>query len=108
MAQFLFQGTYTAAAWAAQIADPKDRIEAVRPAFEALGGSVDHAWLTFGENDVAVVASFPDNVSAAALSIAISAGGAFTNARTTPLLSIEEGLEAMKKAGQTGYRPPSS
>ena len=106
MPQYLLQGSYTADAWAAQVKDPKNRIEVVRPAFEALGGTIDHAWMMFGEYDVAVVSTFPDNVSAAAISVAISAGGAFKDAKTTPLLSLEEGIGALTKAGQTGYRPP--
>ena len=32
MPQYLLQGSYTAAAWAAQVKDPKNRIEVVRPA----------------------------------------------------------------------------
>ena len=37
MAKYLITGSYTGAAWAAQIADPKNRIEVVRPAFEKMG-----------------------------------------------------------------------
>ena len=107
MPQYLLQGSYTSDAWAAQVKDPKNRLDAVRPAFEALGGTIDHSWLCFGEYDLAVVASFPDNVSAAAISIAVAAGGAI-NLKTTPLLSIEDGIEATKKAGHAGYRPPGS
>ena len=99
MPQYLLQGSYTSDAWAAQVKDPKNRLDAVRPAFEALGGTIDHSWLCFGEFDLAVVASFPDNVS-----IAVAAGGAI-NLKTTPLLSIEDGIEATKRAGQVGYRP---
>ena len=50
----------------------------------------------------------PDNVSAAAFALAVAAGGAFKSHKTTPLMSMEEGIEAMKKAGGTGYRPPGS
>ena len=50
----------------------------------------------------------PDNVSAAALSIAVAAGGAVNNIKTVPLMSMDEGLEAIKKAGPAGYRPPSA
>ena len=38
--------------------------------------------------------------------IAVCAGGAVKAFKTTPLLSPEEGLEALKKAGSAGYRPP--
>ena len=67
MPQFLIQGSYTSDAWAAQVKNPHNRLAVVRPAFEALGGSLDHAWLTFGEYDIIGIATFPNNVSAAAV-----------------------------------------
>ena len=106
MALYMLQGTYTAEAWAAQIKKPQNRIEVVRPAFEKLGGKIQHTWFSFGEYDVTVVADFPDAVSAAAISIAIAAGGAFSQSKTTVLMSIEDGLEAVKKAAGTGYKAP--
>jgi len=108
MSLYMLQGAYTSEAWAAQVKDPKSRVEAVRPAFEKLGGKIENAWMSFGDYDVIVIASFPDNVSAASISIAIAAGGAFRNAKTTPLLTIEEGIEATKKAASSGYRPPKN
>lgn len=107
MPQFLIQGSYTSDAWAAQVKNPQNRIDVVRPAFEALGGSLDHAWLTFGEYDIIGIATFPNNVSAAAVSIAVAAGGSI-KLKTTPLLSMEETLEATKKADQVTYTPPDS
>jgi hypothetical protein len=53
-----------------------------------------------------VIAEMPDAISAAAFSLATSAGGALKAIKTTPLRTIEEGLEAMKKAAGAGYRPP--
>jgi hypothetical protein len=48
----------------------------------------------------------PDHINAAALSIAFSAGGACRSVKTRPLISIEDGIEAIKRAGKSGYRPP--
>jgi uncharacterized protein with GYD domain len=50
----------------------------------------------------------PDNVSMAAMALAVAAGGAGKAIKTTPLMTIEEGIEAMRKASGTGYRPPGS
>jgi hypothetical protein len=47
-----------------------------------------------------------DHVSAAAFSLAVSAGGAVKAIKTIPLLTIEEGIAAMQKAAGAGYRPP--
>jgi uncharacterized protein with GYD domain len=62
--------------------------------------------LSFGEDDVVAICELPDNVSAAAFSLAVSAGGALKTSKTTPLMTFEEGIEAMKKAPKAGYRPP--
>ena len=108
MAHYLLQVAYTPEAWAALTKNPQDRIEAVRPAVERLGGKIQGAWFAFGEYDIVTVFEMPDNVSAAAISIAFSAGGAVKSVKTTPLMTVAEGIEAMKKAGGTGYRPPTS
>ena len=102
---YLFQVSYSAAAWAAMIKRPHDRVEAVRKVVEKLGGKVGPFWMTFGDYDLVGVLEMPDNVSAAAFAVAVAAGGACKDVKTTPLLSIAEGLEAMKKAGGSGYKP---
>jgi hypothetical protein len=37
--------------------------------------------------------------------MAVLAGGACKSVKTTPLLKVEEAMEAMKKAGDCGYKP---
>jgi len=107
MAKYLSLCSYTSAAWAAQIKEPRNRLEVVRPLFERLGGSIESAYLAFGEYDIVIISEMPDNVSSAALSIAVSAGGA-VSIKTIPLISFEEGMEALKKAGELSYIPPGS
>jgi uncharacterized protein with GYD domain len=87
------------------IKKPQDRVAAVRKAVEKLGGKVGSFWMTFGDYDLVGILEMPDNASAAAFAMAVAAGGACKNVKTTPLLSIQEGLEAMKKAGNSGYKP---
>lgn len=108
MPYYLLQAAYTPEAWAAMAKNPQNRIEAVRPVAQRLGGTIEHAWLAFGEYDIVAICQFPDNASAAAFSIAASAGGAVKAIQTTPLMTAEEGVEAMRKAGGAGYRPPGS
>jgi uncharacterized protein with GYD domain len=104
MPRYLQQITYTQEAWQALIKNPQNRIDAVRPAVEKLGGKIETAYFAFGDYDVIVIAELPDNVSAAALAVAFAGGGACRNVKTTPLLSAAEAVEAMKKAGQSGYK----
>ena len=106
MPYYLFRGSYTTEAWAGLVKKPQNRTEIVRSAIESLGGTLVGAWLSFGENDVVAICNLPDNISAAAFSLAVAAGGALKTSQTTPLMTYEEGVEAMKKAGKTGYRPP--
>ena len=106
MPYYLIQASYTSEAWGAQIKSPQNRIEQLRSAIEGLGGSIETAYYTFGEYDIIGIFQMPDNASAAAFSLAASAGGALKSVKTTPLMTIDEGIDAMRKAAGSGYRPP--
>jgi uncharacterized protein with GYD domain len=107
MAHFLVQVAYTSSALKTLTKNPQDRTGAIRSLIEKLGGSLVSAWFAFGDYDVVIIIQMPDNISAAAFSFAGSAGGAIKAIKTTPLMSIEEGVEALRKASETGYQPPS-
>ena len=107
MPHYLVQTAYTPEACAAMAKSPQDRLEAVRAVVERLGGKLLSMYMAFGEYDIVGVAEMPDNVSAAAFSLAVSAGGAVRTVKTTPLMTMQEGVEAFRKAGQAGYRPPA-
>jgi uncharacterized protein with GYD domain len=106
MAYYLLQVSYTPETWKALIKNPQDRTKAVRPVAEKLGGSLQGAWFAFGDYDLVLILEMPDNISAGALAVAAAAGGAVRSIKTTPLLTITEGLAVMKKAASSGYRPP--
>jgi uncharacterized protein with GYD domain len=104
---YLLQVAYTSEAWAHLIANPHDRIDAVRPVIEKLGGKILHGWYAFGDYDIVTVIEMPGNIEAAAFSLAAAAGGAVKSIKTTPLLTTAEGVQAMKKATMSGYKAPS-
>ena len=106
MAHYLLQTAYTKTAWVAMTRSPHNRLDALRPVVQRLGGSVVNAWMSFGDYDFLLICELPDNVSAAALSMAVSSGGAVKAVKTTPLLSMEEGLEALTKVSEAEYEPP--
>lgn len=108
MPYYMYQVSYTAEAWAGLVRRPQDRARAIRPIIRQLKGRLVSFYLAFGENDVVAIAEMPDNEAAAALSVAVSAGGAVKSIKTTPLMTVQEGMQAMRKAGGSGYRPPSS
>jgi len=79
------------------------RVEAVTALIGSLGGTVESFYFAFGDTDAYVIVDLPDNVSAAAGSLAASASGAVTS-NITVLLSPEEVDEAAAKS--PSYRPP--
>lgn len=103
---YLVQASYATQATAAMVKKPQDRAAAVQPLIERMGGKLHGLWLAFGEYDIVGIVEMPDNVSAAAFSMAIGASGGMSAYRTTPLLAMPEAVKAMKKAGGVGYQPP--
>ena len=108
MPYYMLQAAYEPEAWKALVKNPQNRLDVIRPVVEKLGGKVEGGWLAFGEYDVLLICQMPNNVSAAAFSMAGAAGGAVKAIKTTPLMTIEESMEAMRKANGVGYQPPSS
>ena len=106
MPHYLIQASYTAQGVSGLVKDPEDRAAAIRPLVEGMGGRIESMYFAFGESDVVVIAELPDNVTMAAFSMAIAAGGGVTNFKTTVLLPMSEGVEAARKAGSISYRPP--
>ncbi len=107
MPLYLYQAAYTAESLAAQIRNPQDRIEVVRPAFEAAGGRIIAGGYPFGEYDACVMFEAPSDTAAAAVALAVAAGGAVKAAKTTRLLSGQEWTDALRQAQGVGpqYRP---
>ena len=107
MPYYLVQAAYTPQSMAALVQSPQDRPRMVRSVIEKLGGTVESFWLAFGDYDVVLIVQMPNEQTMAAFSMAASAGGGLRAIRTTPLITWEEGVLAMKQAGEAGYRPPS-
>jgi uncharacterized protein with GYD domain len=108
MGSYMLQVSYTQTAMASLSKKPQDRTDVVGKAIANLGGSLKSIWLSFGDYDVVGIMEMPDNVSAAALAIALSAGGACKSIKTTPLLTVAEGMAAMKLSSKSGYKAVGS
>jgi uncharacterized protein with GYD domain len=107
MPLFLSQVAYNEEGWQALVSNPQNRLDAIRPVVDKLGGRIVNAYFAFGDYDFVLISEFPNNVTAAALAIAAAAGGAVKSIKTTPLMDATEGLEAIRKAASSGYRAPS-
>ena len=79
------------------------RRQLVEQFFGAVGGKLEVLYFAFGDTDVYAVADFPDNVSAAAVSLAANSTGA-VRAKATVLITPEEMDQAVQKS--EGLRPP--
>jgi uncharacterized protein with GYD domain len=108
MASYMIEVSYTAAALAALVKSPQNRLPAISKVAKKLGGKVRGFWFALGDSDVIGILDMPDSVSMAAFAAAIAAGGACSKVKTTALLSIEEGVAALEKAGTAGYTPVGS
>src|ERR1700732_1387342 len=102
---YLHQVSYTPEALAKLIGNPQDRFEAVRGPIEKLGGKSQDSYFAFGPYDAVLITEMPDNVAAAGIALAFSAGGALKNGKTTPLMTNRGALDAMRKAGPCDYKP---
>ena len=107
MNSFLILSSYNHKTWAVLVREPKNRLEVANPIIENLGGKIQCAYLTFGEFDSVAIVDMPDNVTAASLSMALSASGAFKTVKTTPMLSWPDAVKAMKQAKQVLFELPN-
>ena len=107
MGHYLLQGSYSANAWAAQIANPQNRLEQVSNMLAPSGINIVQGFAAFGENDLVLLIEAPDDKTMAAASITIGSTGSVTNLKTTPLMPIEDLVDALKIAQGVAYTPPT-
>ena len=108
MAMYLSRFSYTPETWARLVKNPEDRREAARTYIESVGGKLHGFWYSFGSHDGVTLWEAPDNVSMAAVAIAIGGGGAVSTIDTTVLMSVEETMDALRRAQGVRYRPPGA
>ena len=108
MPMYLTRFSYTPETWAMLIAHPEDRRRAAQAYIESVGGRLHGFWYAFGAHDGFNLWEAPDNVSMAAVALAISGGGALSSFDTTVLLTVEETIEALERAQDVGYRAPGA
>jgi uncharacterized protein with GYD domain len=97
MALFMYQASYTAKSMAAQLQEPQDPVEAIRPTLEEVGATMLVAGFPFGEYDLLIVYEAPDELTAAGVAMAVAAAGEVRDGKTTRLLSGQEWLESLRK-----------
>lgn len=108
MPLYLTRFSYTPETWSRLINKPEDRRAAAQQYIESVGGKLHGFWYAFGDHDGYNLWEAPDNVSMAAVALALGAGGALKSVQTTVLITVEETLEALAKATSVKYVPPGT
>ena len=85
MALYVTRFSYTPETWAKLTRNPEDRRQAAQSYIESVGGKLHGFWYAFGEHDGYNLWEAPDNVSMAAVALAITGGGALSSLETTVL-----------------------
>ncbi len=97
MALYMYQASYTAKTMAAQLREPRDPVEVIKPTMDDLGAKILVAGFPFGEYDLLVVYEAPDDVTAASVAMVVAAAGEVKSAKTTRLLTGQEWLDSLRK-----------
>jgi uncharacterized protein with GYD domain len=104
MSKYLVQAIYMAEGAKGLVkAGGTARRAAVQKMVQGLGGRVEAFYFAFGENDAYVILDLPDNLTAAAISLAVTSSGAVST-KTTVLLTAEELDQAVKSP--VDFQPP--
>jgi uncharacterized protein with GYD domain len=108
MARYMIQSSYAKETAAKLVQKPEDRSVIVGEMIEKLGGRLLDSYFAFGDYDGVLICEIPDNVTTLALVMAATAPGHVAKLKTTVLLTPQESLAAMKKAGTVTLRPPGA
>lgn len=104
MSKFLFQVNYVGEGVKGLLKEGgSSRQAATEKMVQSMGGKIEAYYFCFGEHDCYVIADLPDNASAAAVALTVSASGAVA-IKTTVLMTPAEVDIAAKKSPT--YRPP--
>ncbi len=107
MPLYLIRFGYTPMNGAHMLQQPEDRRETIGPLLEAIGGKLHGLWYAFGDHDGYALAEAPDNTAAASILLTLTGSGKFRSLSTTVLLTVEETMEALRRAqGDAPGRSP--
>ena len=108
MAHYLIEVGYTPQAWSTQIDKHPNVIDRITPAVKAAKGKIESIYYCFGESDLVGIMDFPTPEDAGAFALAVTGSGALRSFKTTPLLTVDQGIEIMTRAAKVRevYTPP--
>jgi uncharacterized protein with GYD domain len=107
MAIYLIQAAYTAEGWATMTKNPQDRSKPFSELAQKLGGRLIGVNFSFEEYEVVALIEACDDIATYATSMAVVPPGYIKAIKTTRLFTVEETMEAMRKAGSITFQGPS-
>ena len=107
MPLYMTQFAYTSEAWQSLVRKPEDRGKVFGELVEKMGGRLISMHYCMGDYDGLVIYEAPDNKTAAATLFSAISPGHLKETKTTPLMSVEETVQAMDQARAEPYPPPS-
>lgn len=108
MPRYLILASYTPAAIASFVSKPQERAPLLGVLIQKMGGTLISMDFCTNDFDTAVVVELPDEVTAAGLSLAISAAGHLKSTKIVRLLTGQEFLAAQHKAHGMVYEAPAA
>ncbi len=104
---YMTQFAYTPEAWAALVRRPEDRSKVLDQLLHQFGGKLISFYYAFSEYDGIAIYEAPDETAAAGALLAVFGPGHNKAIKTTQLLSVDQALEAMRRAAGVRYQPPT-
>src|SRR3954451_9244956 len=110
MTHYLIEVGYTPQSWSTQIDTKANVVDRITPAVKAAKGNIQSIYYAFGDVDLIGIIEFPTEEDAAGFALAVTSRGALRSFKTTPLLTVEQGMKSMKRAAdiRSKYTPPTT
>ena len=92
------------------IQKPHDRKKALEPLFIDIGVTIEHYWFGVGSNTLYMVSSMQDDndIDLEAITMLVYSSGIAQSINMVKLMTSEEAVGAMERAGQLAYKPPNT
>ena len=110
MAHYLIEVGYTPESWRTQVETQANVVDRITPAVKACNGKIESIFYAFGDADLVGIMDFKTPEDAAAFALAVTSSGALRSYKTTPLLTVDQGITSMRRASEASksYTPPTT
>ena len=101
---YITRGRYSAESIRNLVANPEDRLPAVRNLVEAAGAKLLNFYVTLGHYDFLLIAEAPSAKEASAFALAAAASGSVTDTETTEAFTTSEARQVFAGASKAAEK----